>query len=57
MNLKEFRDRHSLTQIELAKALDVSINTIIKWENEVSKPNADNRHKLQKYIKNVERSS
>jgi transcriptional regulator with XRE-family HTH domain len=37
-----------MTQFDLAKAMKVSVNTIIKWENEVSRPSDENLNKLKK---------
>lgn len=46
-DLKKKRVEAKMTQFDLAKAMKVSVNTIIKWENEVSKPNEDNLNKLK----------
>jgi len=46
-NLKEARITAKKTQMELAKDVGVSINTIIKWENGVSKPSDENLNKLK----------
>jgi DNA-binding transcriptional regulator YiaG len=45
-NLKAMRQKYNLTQISVAKAIGVSINTVAKWENNVSKPSDDNMKKL-----------
>ena len=47
-DLKRMRVDAAMTQFDLAKAIGVSVNTIIKWENEVSKPNRENYEKLKK---------
>lgn len=47
-DLKKMRVDAAMTQFDLAKAVGVSVNTIIKWENEVSKPNRENYEKLKK---------
>ena len=47
-DLKKMRVQAKMTQFDLAKAVGVSVNTIIKWENEVSKPNRENYEKLKK---------
>jgi len=47
-DLKRMRVDAAMTQFDLAKAVGVSVNTIIKWENEVSKPNRENYEKLKK---------
>lgn len=44
--IKERRAELKITQIELAKQCGVSVNTIIKWENEVAEPNDENYQKL-----------
>lgn len=46
-NLKKMRVEAKMTQFDLARAIGVSVNTIIKWENEVSKPNNENLNKLK----------
>ena len=45
-NLKAMRQKYNLTQMNIAKAIGVSINTIAKWENNVSTPSEDNLKKL-----------
>lgn len=46
-DLKKKRVEAKMTQFDLAKAMKVSVNTIIKWENEVSKPSDENLNKLK----------
>lgn len=46
-DLKKMRVEAKMTQFDLAKAIGVSVNTIIKWENEVSKPSDENLNKLK----------
>ncbi len=46
-DLKKMRIKAKMTQFDLAKSMKVSVNTIIKWENEVSKPSAENLNKLK----------
>lgn len=46
-DLKKMRVEAAMTQFDLARAVGVSVNTIIKWENEVSKPSDDNLNKLK----------
>lgn len=50
-NLKKKRVEAKMTQFDLAKAMKVSVNTIIKWENEVSKPSDENYGKLKELFK------
>lgn len=45
-NLKAMRQKYNLTQMNIAKAIGVSINTIAKWENNVSTPSEYNLKKL-----------
>lgn len=45
-NIKYMREKYNLTQMNIALAIGVSINTIAKWENNVSKPSDDNMKKL-----------
>lgn len=46
-DLKKMRIEAKMTQFDLAKAIGVSVNTVIKWENEVSKPSDENLNKLK----------
>jgi DNA-binding XRE family transcriptional regulator len=46
-DLKKMRVEAKMTQFDLAKAIGVSVNTIIKWENEVSRPSEENLNKLK----------
>ena len=46
-DLKKMRVEAKMTQFDLAKAMKVSVNTIVKWENEVSKPSEENLNKLK----------
>jgi DNA-binding XRE family transcriptional regulator len=46
-DLKKMRIEAKMTQFDLAKAMKVSVNTIVKWENEVSKPSDENLNKLK----------
>lgn len=49
-DFKKIRLEKGITQIELARRVGVSINTIIKWENEISRPNEENYQKLLKAL-------
>jgi DNA-binding XRE family transcriptional regulator len=44
--LKDARIEAGKTQMELARDVGVSVNTIIKWENGVSTPSDENYQKL-----------
>lgn len=46
-NIKYMREKYNLTQMNIALVIGVSINTIAKWENNVSKPSDDNMRKLE----------
>lgn len=46
-DLKKMRLDAEMTQFDLAKAMKVSVNTVIKWENEVSRPSDENLNKLK----------
>lgn len=46
-DLKKMRIDAEMTQFDLARAVGVSVNTIIKWENDVSKPSDENLNKLK----------
>jgi transcriptional regulator with XRE-family HTH domain len=48
--LKEKRIEKGLTQMELARLCGVSINTVIRWENDVTTPTAENRAKLDEAL-------
>lgn len=45
-NIEYMREKYNLTQMNIALAIGVSINTIAKWENNVSTPSEDNLKKL-----------
>lgn len=45
--------RKKFTKIKLASMLSVSLNTIDKWEHKVSKPNEQNKEKLEQLYKEV----
>lgn len=46
--LRSLREENKITQIELAKILNVTQSAVAKWENEESKPRADKLIKLAK---------
>lgn len=50
MNIKEKRLALKLTQFDLARMCGVSPNTIMRWENGVTKPNEENMEKLKKAL-------
>lgn len=50
LNIRELREKASLTQMQLAAKLGVSIMTIRIWENGAGKPNPQNYKKLVKFF-------
>lgn len=46
MNLEQTRKQKGITQVELARAVGVSVNTIQAWERNVSTPSPENQKKL-----------
>ena len=48
--LKLARQKAGMSQMELAKYLNVSINTYIFWERSVSNPNEGIRSEVQEFI-------
>jgi DNA-binding XRE family transcriptional regulator len=46
MTLKELRESHAMTQLELAYKCGVSINTIVAWEKGTSQPRLTNVREL-----------
>ena len=44
--IKELRERHGLTQKELAEKLGVSAQAVSKWENNVNQPDVSTIRKL-----------
>lgn len=50
MSILEKRKALGMTQVEVAKAVGVSLQAYILWEKEVNKPNEDNAKKLDKVL-------
>ena len=50
MNIRYFREREKLTQEALAKALNVSAQTIWRWENGERKPDLDMVFKIADFF-------
>ena len=50
MDLKKARLKKEMSQVEVAKAVGVHINTYVFWERGVSNPGADNLKKLKKVL-------
>jgi len=51
MDIKKNRLKLKMTQVEVAKAVGVSLPSFQLWEREVSKPNPENLEKLIKVLK------
>lgn len=50
-NLKEIRQEKGMTQVEVAKAVGVSLAAYLLWERGAGNPNADNMKKLKEVLK------
>ena len=50
LNVRELREKASLTQMQLAAKLGVSMMTIRIWESGAGKPNEENFKKLVKFF-------
>ena len=50
MDVKKLRKDKGMTLMDLAQAVGVSMNTIILWEREISKPNPENMRKLMEVL-------
>jgi len=44
--LKELRKSNNITQVELAKMLNLTQSSVSEWENEISRPEYENLIKL-----------
>lgn len=53
-DIKQWREKYKVTQVELAKATGVSLMTIQLWERAVSSPNEENAIKLENAMKKLE---
>lgn len=53
-NIKQWRKKNNVTQIELAKETGVSLTTIQLWERAVTTPNEENLEKLQNAMRALE---
>lgn len=49
-NLKEIRKEKGLTQIDVAKAVGISLTTYQLWERGVSHPREENERKLREVL-------
>lgn len=50
MDLKHIREQKGLTQIDVAKAVGVSLAAYRLWELGVGKPNQENQKRLLKFL-------
>ncbi len=50
-NIKQIRTDRGLTQVQVARAVGVTLNTYIKWEQRVMNPSPENAKKLKKVLK------
>ena len=50
--LKEYRKKNELTQVQMAKLLNVTANTYRNWEQGANEPNEENLIKIQELLKN-----
>lgn len=48
--LKEIRKQKGLSQMEVARQCQVSLNAYIRWENRCSNPTEENKAKLEKIL-------
>jgi len=53
--LEEYRLEHKITQMELAKKLDVAFITVNRWLNGHTKPNKIQTHHIKKLLSEKER--
>lgn len=53
LDIKQLRKKADLTQMELARKIGVSLNTVVKWEKTPSKPSEENYKKLVKLFKKL----
>jgi transcriptional regulator with XRE-family HTH domain len=51
MDLKNLRKEKKLSQIEIAEAIGVHVNTYIVWERGAGQPSPENLEKLKKVLK------
>jgi DNA-binding XRE family transcriptional regulator len=56
INLKQFREDHDVTQVEMARGVGVSLGAYIKWEQQVINPNEKNEKNLLKLIEEIKQT-
>lgn len=49
-NLKEIRISKGMTQVDLAKLMGVTMNSIARWEQGANRPSEENMDKLKKVL-------
>lgn len=57
MNIKELRERHGLSQQKLADLTGIPKGRINGWEQNNTKPKADDSKRLEDFFKNLENES
>ena len=50
-DLKEYRIKNGLSQMDMASRFNVSMNAYILWEREISTPNEENQKKIDELLK------
>lgn len=50
-NLKEIRISKGMTQVDLAKLMGVTMNSIARWEQGANRPSEENLIKLEELLK------
>lgn len=50
-NIREMRKRAGLTQVEVAKVLEISIDTLWRWETGASEPRATDLLKMSELFR------
>ena len=53
MNLRDFRKKYGITQMDMCVLVGVSLNTYILWEKGISTPNPENQEKIDKVIARI----
>jgi len=55
MELKDFRKKNNLSQVDMAVLLEVSIGSYLNWERQVMCPNKENQLKIDELFKKYEK--
>ena len=51
-SIKPYREKHNLTQAQMAEKLNVSVATLAGWENGLVEPQEENMKALMEVLKN-----